>query len=222
MSTETGRAFARAVAAAQREAQNVKAPPPRPIHTVTLPLSVLDTATRILSGYDALLYLHLWSESRRYAPNPRRRWMYHEDARLQRHLGVSQPTLKRARAALRADGLLTTTTNQGHKGIPTWYLLTWPVPLPHACPLLLAPLYLDELAAYGHPVEGLPAWVMLAEQDARAVHEAHAYAAQPSRSNYQRLRRTRPWLADQLQWADPRRYLAYSQEPRLMPLPEQP
>jgi len=218
---QPGRALARAVVAAQKAALSQPKPPATARHVVTLPLSVVDTALSLRDATQAL-YLHLWVQSRRHAPNPDRRWMWYTDSRLLPELGIAQRTLTRARADLVQRDLLRITTNQGHRDRPTYYLLTWPLPLPHTCPPIHAHIYLDELAAYGHPPTPRAAWMMLVLQRGpdRVRELAHAWAHRPGSRALAALRRADPWIADQLAWGDPAAYRACSAQQTRIEWPE--
>lgn len=220
------RAVARAMAHAMRSAP--KDPYAAAIHTLTVP-ALVPIACRHLDPGPQLLYRTLWDIGRTVTRCPLPRWFYQTDDALTRATGIATRSLRRYRDALDAADLLrrTVATPQAR---PTYYLLTWPPPLPPAGatnPEL--GIYAEEIAAHGPALAGWQAWAALAAR-ACPAHVADAAAAVAAAA----LRRRLPdlstmraigdaWLCLQLRVLVPAHYHAlYQPQLSLLSAPKSP
>lgn len=200
MQSTDAREVARAMARAARSAPSN--PYAAAIHTLTVP-ALVPVASRHLPPGPQVLYRALWEIGRTLTRQPLPGWFYHTDEQIGRYTGVPERSLRRYRCALVDARLLVHTSSPTPR--PTYYLLTWPPPLPPtgATSRELA-IWAEERAAHGPALAGWPAWAALAAracpqhvaEQAAAIAAAAQARRLPDKSTLQTLEE--PWLCLQL------------------------
>jgi len=181
--------------------------PPDPRHVLKLPTVVVLSLGQVPTPARHL-HLHLWEIRPKLAG--RGLWFWRTDDQLAPATGLSERSLSRARAQLRALGLWYATLNRGTKA-PTWYAPVWPPPIPPGIEGPLTHLWLDE-AEVCAPYAPLDALALLAQRTHPLALPLLADLRSPR--TLATLRRSYPWLWLQLRWAAPDLVLSRKPSPR--------